>query len=769
MKTQKILSLNQVALATALAASAIGSAYAQSNNDTLKLDEVVVTGTATGASKMKQSSSISTVGVEQILQSQPTNASDILRSIPGIRAESSGGGGNANVTVRGLPISAGGSRYVQFQEDGLPVMLFGDVAFSTPDMFLRADSSLERLEVVRGGSASTLATNAPGGIINFISKTGDEPGGSLGVTTGLGYNEKRLDFDYSGKLSDKTRFFIGGFTHNGEGPRNATGNSNQGGQIKGNITQELDNGFVRFNFKALDDQSPLFMPVPVRIANGKVSELPGIDPRMSSMYSPYWVKDYTLTKNNTMVGTDVNDGLRVKQNSFGIEAELKLADGWKLSEKFRHSSMSGRFIGLFPANDAAAAPAGTLYATGPKAGQAYSGNAFTNTVFNTSMDDMGSTSNDFKLSKSFAQADGAKLNTTFGLFMNVQKVGLTWNFNQYLMQATDKNPALLSNSSTNSYGATALGADVWGGCCTRAIDATYNTTSPYAVIGWEKGAWTLDGSLRHDNQVATGSYNQVNTGAVNPALKNTFQPGSAQAINYTKSHMSYSFGGNYQMNKDLAYFARISEGVAFNADRIMFGSAAVPMAGGAGVVPINTVQQLEGGVKMRNGNLSTFVTVFQAKTDESNFDASTQRSTANKYDAKGIELEAGYKMGSFRINGGVTVTDAKIVSSGLTPNRQAKVVYQLSPTYTTGAFTVGAAIVGSSSAKDAQGSAYEATLPAYTVVNGFANYAVSKDLTATFGVYNLTNTIGYTEINDGRMAARSINGRSAKVGLKYHF
>jgi outer membrane receptor protein involved in Fe transport len=163
------------------------------------------------------------------------------------------------------------------------------------------------------------------------------------------------------------------------------------------------------------------------------------------------------------------------------------------------------------------------------------------------------------------------------------------------------------------------------------------------------------------------------------------------------------------------------------------------------------------------------VTVFQAKTDESNYDATTQKSTANKYDAKGIEIEAGYKMGAFRINGGLTLTDAKIVSSGLTPNRQAKVVYQLSPTYSTGALTVGAAIVGSSSAKDAQGSSYEATLPAYTVVNGFANYAISKDLTATFGVYNLTNTIGYTEINDGRMAARSINGRSAKVGLKYNF
>ena len=761
MKFPQSVAPTQVAVAVALTALHMGAAFAQANNDTLKLDEVVVTGTATGASKMKQSSSISTVGVEQILQSQPTNASDILRSIPGIRAESSGGGGNANVTVRGLPISAGGSRYVQFQEDGLPVMLFGDVAFSTPDMFLRADNSFERLEVVRGGAASTLATNAPGGIINFISKTGDEPGGSIGLTTGIGYNEKRLDFDYSGKLGEKTRFFIGGFTHNGEGPRNATGNSNQGGQIKGNITQELDNGFVRFNFKALDDQSPLFMPVPVKISKGTVSELPGIDPRMASMYSPYWVKDFTLAKNNTMVGTDVNDGLRVKQNSFGVEADLKLADGWKLSEKFRHASMSGRFVGLFPADDVTAAPAGTKYATGPNAGKAYTGNAFTNTVFNTSMDDMGSTTNDFKLSKTFAQADGAKLNTTFGLFMNVQKVGLTWNFNQYLMQATDKNPALLSNSTTNSYGATALGSDVWGGCCTRAIDATYNTTSPYAVIGWEKGAWTLDGSIRRDNQVATGSYNQ--------AVANQFKPGNAQAINYTKEHTSYSFGGNYQLDKDLALFARLSEGVAFNADRIMFGSAAVPMAGGAGVVPINTVQQLEGGVKMRSGNLSTFVTVFQAKTDESNYDATTQKSTANKYDAKGIEIEAGYKMGAFRINGGLTLTDAKIVSSGLTPNRQAKVVYQLSPTYSTGALTVGAAIVGSSSAKDAQGSSYEATLPAYTVVNGFANYAISKDLTATFGVYNLTNTIGYTEINDGRMAARSINGRSAKVGLKYNF
>ena len=753
---------NAVALACALTVAHMGTAWAQTaaNNDTLKLDELVVTGTASGASKMKQSNSISTVGVDQILQAQPTNSSDILRTIPGVRAESSGGGGNANVTVRGLPISAGGARYVQFQEDGLPVLLFGDVAFATPDMFLRADGSLERLEVVRGGSASTLGTNAPGGIINFISKTGDEPGGSMGVTTGLGYDEKRFDFDYSGKLGEKTRFFVGGYANMGQGPRNASANGVQGHQIKANITQDVDNGFVRLNFKTLDDKSPLFMPAPVSIKNGVLSELPGIDPRKATFYSPYWVPDATLSKNNTLVNSNVNDGLRVKSDSFGVETELKLAGGWKLSEKFRTSENSGRFISIFPGDDVANAAAGTKYATGPKKGQAYTGKSFTATVFNTSMDDMGSTTNDVKLSKTFAQADGSKITTTAGLFVNVQQVGLTWNFNQYLMEATDYNPALLANAKTNAYGGIASGSDVWGGCCTRAIDATYRTTSPYAVLGWEKGALSLDGSLRADQQVATGSYNK--------AENNQFKPGNAQAINYTKNFNSYSFGGNYQLDKDTALFARVSKGAAFNADRIMFEPAKMPL-NGSGVVPINEVKQLEGGVKLRNGNLSTFVTLFNAKTDESNYDATTQKSTSNKYDASGVEVEAGYKMGAFRINGGVTVTDAKIVATGLTPNRQAKVVYQLSPSYVLGDATVGAAIVGTSSSKDAQGSGYDVTLPAYTVINAFANFNIGKNAVASLGVNNLTNVLGYTESNDGRMAARAINGRSVKAGLKYNF
>jgi outer membrane cobalamin receptor len=178
----------RIALAVAVALLHLGAAHAQTAaapdtaapaaanpNDGLKLDSVVVTGTSTKLSKMKQSVSVSTLDSEQIERSGATSAAELLRSIPGIRSESSGGEGNANITVRGVPISAGGARYVQIQEDGLPMLMFGDIAFGTADQFLRADFNIERLEVVRGGSASTLATNSPGGLINFLSSARRPP------------------------------------------------------------------------------------------------------------------------------------------------------------------------------------------------------------------------------------------------------------------------------------------------------------------------------------------------------------------------------------------------------------------------------------------------------------------------------------------------------------------------------------------------------------------------------------------------------------------
>jgi outer membrane receptor protein involved in Fe transport len=725
--------------------------------DGLNLERVVVTGTASRSSKMRSSVSVSTMDAENIALAAPTSAAEVLRSIPGLRSESSGGEGNANITVRGVPISAGGSRYVQMQEDGLPVLQSGDFNFITPDSYVKIDGTLDHLEVVRGGSASTLATNSPGGIINFISKTGEQQGGNLGIQRGLGYDETRYDFDYGGRLSDKTRFFIGGHYRTGEGQRNTGMSTQDGGQIRGNITQELDNGWIRLSFKHLDDKAPTALPVPVRVTNGHIAEIPGIDPRDVTFYSPYWTRDISLTRDNGKASSNVNDGLRVKSDSFGIAASFDLGNGLTLSENFRKSNNSGRFLGVFPANNGVAGS--YVFATGPNKGKPYNGLAFSAVVFNTSIDKADNTLNDLKLAKTF-NIEGGKLTATGGLYSSLQKLGLTWNFNEYLMQLTGDKPALLQTAlSTPGYVGPAF-----GGCCMRAVDMEYKLLSPYLNLGWEKGPLNVDASVRQDRQRANGSANIASGGL-------RYDAASEQQVDYKIHHTSYSVGGNYQFDRNLAVFARVSDGVAFNADRILFGT---PLDGSA-PVNINTVRQVEGGVKWRSGGASAFLTLFRAKTDESNFEATTQISTANRYDAKGAELEAAWSLGDFRINGGVTYTDAEIVGAargmestiGHTPRRQARFTYQIAPSYNFGALTVGGSLVGTgrSWADDAN----TINMPAFRAVNLFARYQFNQQLSLSLSANNVFNKIGYTEVEGDGHAARSIGGRTVKVGLNYSF
>ena len=296
-------------------------AFAEAKSDGLKLEQIVITGASSARSKMRSSVAISTVEGDGVITATATSAAEVLRSIPGIRSESSGGESNANVGVRGIPISAGGARYIQFQEDGLPVLQFGDIAFATPDSWIRADVNLDRLEVVRGGSASTLATGAPGGIINFISKTGQAQGGSIALTKGLGYDQTRVDVGYGGRIAPKTRFWIGGFQRIGDGGRPGADGTESGGQVRGNITQELgNNSFVRLSFKQLDDHTPTFLPTPVRFVNGQIQEIPGLDPRKDAFYKAGWPLDNTLTNANGRELSNIRDGLHAKSSAFGVEA-----------------------------------------------------------------------------------------------------------------------------------------------------------------------------------------------------------------------------------------------------------------------------------------------------------------------------------------------------------------------------------------------------------------------------------------------------------------
>lgn len=738
MRLKKKVSPTQVAIAAALAVSSLGTTHAQS----LNLDEVVVTASPAGRSKMKSSDSVTSVGEEAINRSGATNAAEILRTVPGIRAESSGGEGNANVTVRGAPVSAGGGRYVQFQEDGLPVLLFGDIAFGTADQFLRTDYMTERVEVVRGGSASTLATNAPGAIINFIGKHGRDLGNSVGMTMGLDSRLNRLDYNLGGNLGQDTYFNLGGFVRQGEGGSIKSGfNSQDGGQFRASITKELDKGsYVRVNMKNLDDKTPSLMPVPTRLVNGQIQTIAGIDPRNAFFINPNLSRDVVIDSAGNRLNTNPANGLHVSSQSIGLEAKINLNNGWTIEERMRKSKNSGRFIAMFPADN----------------GNNGADSTFTGTLFNTSLDNMDNMFNDIKASKSF-DLNGGKSVFTAGLFTGSQNLAQTWFWNQYSVGMTGQN-ANINPVPTSS------GWDTWGGCCARVYDVKYNVTAPYAALSWDKGPLTLEGSVRQNSMSATGQTIAGSSSA--DQLDNS----TIDTINYKISKTGVSIGGNYALTKDTAIYARISDGYNFAADRLLYGARG---ALNGKPVSFNRLQQQELGIKHRQGNLSLFGTLFTAKTDESNYEATTRRFTANTYDAQGIEMEASYRIGNFRLNGGATLLDSEITNSrnaaeiGNKPRRQADVVYSLSPSYRIGNLQLGAAVIGSG--KSFGDDANTITMPAFSITNLFASYRINKSTTASLSVNNAFNKLAYTEVEGSGHAARAFPGRTARINLRYDF
>lgn len=192
---------------------------AQSADPAKPAPEIFSTGMAKGRDRLDSATSTSSLKGEDIDRFGPRPLGEVLRTMAGLRVATGIGEGNNNYTVRGLPLAAGGSKYMQFQEDGLPVLEFGDLFNVATDVYVRNDFTVNAIETIRGGSASTFASNSPGGIVNIISRTGEQEGGRAQMTTGLDFGEKRFDFDYGGKLGENTRFYVGGFYRQGEGPR----------------------------------------------------------------------------------------------------------------------------------------------------------------------------------------------------------------------------------------------------------------------------------------------------------------------------------------------------------------------------------------------------------------------------------------------------------------------------------------------------------------------------------------------------------------------
>ncbi len=822
--------LNPRLLSLAIAAVVSGGSLQVNAANIETLEEVVVTAVPAGSNPLEASVSVSTMSLEEITYSAPRSTAEIFRSLPGIRAESSGGGGNANITVRGIPLATGGSKFMQVQEDGLPVLEFGDINFGNADNYIRYDSSIERIESIRGGSASTFASNSPGGVINMLSNTGEEEGGSIGLSVGVDFDEFRTDFAYGGPLTDSLRFHVAGFFRDGEGVRDTGYNGDNGGQIKANITKDIDGGFFRLNFKHLDDRVTTYLPAPVLVkSNGSYGPVANFDASNESLHSPSTTTISTFDSYGNPVKRDLTDGIESKVNSFGFEFNKETDDGLLIVNKFRTSSISGGFVSPFTdtfgaygpqaadsmasticssALDGAGNPFDCSSTSVTIAGtnESYNGLAFLNLLFDTRVNDLGNMINDFNLTKSFDNG----VSITAGYYYSKQDIEMSWSsWPTYIQTVDGQNSQYLH--ITDATGAPLVNNGLWApSFLSWEWDLAYQTTAPYFNIGYEMDRWNFDASVRYNQVKANGELissccggntdvdlngdgvidgNSEDASASNGfgfggGVINLNRAGAAiQQVNYDSDDLAFSLGGSFLVNDDSTVFARYSEGSRAVADRLLQIAGALTTTGQLASTTdgYDTVKQLEVGYKFQGDNVDFYATLFDTTTQDTQAEVTSGLTFVREYQATGIELEGLYNFNNgFRVTGNLTWTDAEISEDdsnpaivGNTPRRQADVIYTITPMYSNDNFSLGTTLQGSTDYYVQDNN--DLKQDGYVLVHLFANWFISEDLTASLNINNLTDEFVITESEEGSAAngsiirARPLSGTSTTASISYRF
>ncbi|WP_460915807.1 TonB-dependent receptor [Spirosoma areae] len=313
-------------------------------DDNQSLDEVVVTGLFDQRSRMEASVAISTLNTKQIERVAATSAADLLKNIPGVYVNQARGEIWNTVYSRGISAgsidNASGYYYVSMQEDGLPVTNLN----SGVDNFLRADATTARVEAVRGGSASILGANAPGGIFNYISKTGGKTlTGEVRAKYGLEGDGKnpyyRADVNVGGPLNkakDLT-FNVGGFYRTSNGARYPGYAMNNGGQVRANILKTYATGSLKVYAKYLNDRNAVSEFIPTQGWDNP--QIPAGFSTTDSYYLPDVTLQVPINENQTATFRS-KDKFHAKEFTAGLSWVQDLGKGFTLKNDGRYSVKS---------------------------------------------------------------------------------------------------------------------------------------------------------------------------------------------------------------------------------------------------------------------------------------------------------------------------------------------------------------------------------------------------------------------------------------------
>jgi outer membrane receptor protein involved in Fe transport len=580
-----------------------------------ELQEVVVTATAQSVRKLDASYNIVTASLQDIAMANPASAAEIYKLSPGVWPEASGGQTGVNIDVAGFPNGGGDSPYFTTMIQGTPLYGSPYLSFMDNSSLMRMDDTVERVEIVQGGTSALFGPGQPGATANFILRTGSEkPEGSLGVTF-FSEGGERVDAFQSGKLTDGWYGSIGGFYRESDGVRNPQYPSDIGGQLTATLKHDLDNGSVMFWARTMHDHNQWVADFPYTVHNGSVGVYPGFD-QLNSTYNSKQLQNFQVPDPacNCFENDDIGDGRGADLNYFGSELKEKFGNGWSISNNFifdggyvdthalvnngNPAALSSYVAGLTLPAPLTSADVNATFDNGTPV----SGNQsiVTQQVWYVQKK-ITSVVDEFRLIKDL----GFGNTLTMGLYATHFTMNDNWSLSSNVLITNQPNasPILLSaTAGGNIYQVTSPQGVVnanGGYYILQNGDAT--DIAPYLSDSWKIGPWLFDVGARVEH--INLAQETTNTSPVQMGTKYDLWDNAVDLPNGTWSHgdadhtmPTFSGGANYEFSDNMSAYVRVNNGVHFqNFDDVRCNNTGCPNK-----TPLETMQNYEVGFKIQN-------------------------------------------------------------------------------------------------------------------------------------------------------------------------
>jgi len=765
-------------------------------------EEIVVTGNVNreGQRKLDASYSISTATAEQIRQVQPISTADLLKIVPGVWTETSGGSTGANVFIRGFP-STGDAPFLTIEMNGSPIIAPSSLSFLEDSSLFRIDDTVQRVEVLRGGPSPIFANGQPGATTNFILKEGTrDPQFSVRGTYGT-EGMYRGDVVAQGPIDENTTYMVGGFYRYSKGLRHTGFRGDDGGQVTASVTHKFDAGKLTVYGRYLDDANAFYTPMPLLAQDGKFHTIPGFDARDDTLVGkeiehsqieiapgvnggPTQKKDVDLSKGRGANIFTVGSNFSYDFGGLVLQNNMNFTKG--------HADTYALFTGSNPqsAADYLTAAGGPGTVTFADTGQAVSP---TQQVIQAGIwsvqKHIQSFTDELRLSHELFAGNTL---TVGGYYAHVKDHD-TWYLGNNVLLALEPQARVLNASLANG---TILTRNGFTSANSFDVNARYRSDNiaGYVSDEWKIGDLRLDGGIRVERTKLHDTYENLSSADLdaNPltAYNNnaTYLNGTFNSVSYSKTQVSWTAGLDYAFNPHLNGFLRANSGALLPQFDDLRGNATTP-----NLIKPQKARQYEVGLKTSTHFYDLFLTGFYNRFHNLLFQDIIQNpdgSTTNRVlfggsRAYGLEFEGAVRpFAGFQIATRGVIQNGKFkdfgVNTGNDVARQPRFLAAVIPSYSFHTSVGTARLFGTYTHVGNRYADIEnkQALGKYDTLDLGASLDLNNRISIQATVENVTNTLALTEGNirtvgsanaNGYFLGRPIFGRHATITAAYKF